>query len=95
MMIRIEPQKIAGFRVPEKQGIGDGARIETGANQILLLLFESFGGLQRRAQADKDRAGVSWQPSRQVIAEHCEIEVRIGDIAAMPARPSAPGTATP
>ena len=35
-MIRIEGKEIAGLRVPEKQRVGDGVRIETGTHQILL-----------------------------------------------------------
>src|ERR1700722_9631868 len=55
------------------------ARVETRADQILLLLLEGFGVIQRRAQADKYRTGVGRQPAREMLAEFGEIEAVIGD----------------
>ena len=58
-IIRIEPAKASRFRIPEEEGVGDVARVEAGTDQILLLLLEGFGAVKRRAEADKNRAGVS------------------------------------
>src|SRR6204780_1765709 len=77
VLIHIERHEAAGFRIAKKQWIGDVAWIETCADQILLLPFEGFGGLQRRTQSDEDRAGVGRQPSQKMIAEFVEIETGV------------------
>src|ERR1700690_2495385 len=78
MARRIDRAKIAGFWISVKERIGGAVRVEPRANQILLLLLEGLGAVQRRTKTDEGRAGISGQPARKVIPEFAEFEPLIG-----------------
>src|ERR1700692_1412879 len=64
-------------RVPEEQRIRHQPRIESLAGQLLLLLLEGFGGVERGAKSDNDRVGIDRQPARQMICELGKIKTLI------------------
>src|SRR6202011_3388595 len=68
---------VTGFRIAQEQRVAHDRRIESLADQPLLLLLEGLGDVERPAEPDEDRKRIDRKPAPQLYREDPEIETLV------------------
>src|SRR5260370_26716231 len=68
---------VTGRRIAQEQRVAHDRRIESLTDQLLLLLLEGLGGVERPAEPDEDGKRIDRKPAPQLYREDPEIETLV------------------